>query len=377
MNLDISSWKEFTVSRILTLINGKGITKEEIEENPGDLCAVQSAEEGNGVLGKISKSYCQKMQYAICEKPCLTVARSGSAGFVSFQEYGCVVGDSAKILLLNDQVASTGIYLFLQTVLTANRFKYAYGRKVTEEKYMNDTIKLPIQHNADGTTLIDEDHQYSDDGYIPDWHFMESYISSLHHKPLTTKIRKASENNLNIANWKFFFLKDICDISMGNKLDYAVMTTENPKVNFVGRSAENEGVMGKVDIIADVVPYKAGCISVALGGSLGSSYVQTEDFYTSQNVSVLEFADDVSIYSKLFITTCIMFESRYKYFPFGRELNTHIKTDFGFVLPVKRDISGEPVIDETHAYSAEGYIPDWEYMEQYVKSLPYSDRIES
>lgn len=70
-----------------------------------------------------------------------------------------------------------------------------------------------------------------------------------------------------------------------------------------------------------------------------------------------------------------MFESRYKYFPFGRELNTHIKTDFGFVLPVKRDNSGTPILDETHTYSKKGYIPDWRYMEDYIKSLPYSDRI--
>ena len=29
----------------------------------------------------------------------LTAARSGSAGFVSFQPNGCVVGDSAKVLI--------------------------------------------------------------------------------------------------------------------------------------------------------------------------------------------------------------------------------------------------------------------------------------
>lgn len=44
---------------------------------------------------------------------------------------------------------------FLQSILMANKFKYTYGRKVTEEKYMNDLIDLPIQHNADGTPFID------------------------------------------------------------------------------------------------------------------------------------------------------------------------------------------------------------------------------
>ena len=112
MNLDINLWKEFMVQRIFTIHNGKGITKEEVEENKGNLAAVQSGEDNNGVIGKISLDYCKEMDYTFCERPCLTVARTGSAGFVSFQINGCVVGDSAKILLLDENIASTEIYIF-------------------------------------------------------------------------------------------------------------------------------------------------------------------------------------------------------------------------------------------------------------------------
>jgi len=177
--LDNHNWKEFKVSRIFTLLNGKGITKDEIEENRGTFIAVQSGEENNGVLGKIDKQYCIKMGYTITDKMCLTVARTGSAGFVSFQSDGCVVGDSAKILLLDDNIATTNIYLFLQTILTANRFKYDYGRKVTEDKYLADIIKLPIKMDNNRNPIIDNNCIYSDNGYIPDWQFMESYINSL------------------------------------------------------------------------------------------------------------------------------------------------------------------------------------------------------
>ena len=380
MNLDIIQWKEFKLSSIFTIHNGKGITKEEIEENEGDFTVVQSGEENNGVLGKISHEYCEIMDYTFCDEPCLTVARSGSAGYVSFQINGCVVGDSAKILLLDKSIASVELYVFLQTLLTANRFKYAYGRKVTESKYMNDVIKLPIQCDSNGTPLIDKTKKYSEEGYIPDWKWMENYIKSLHCRPLTTQNANKTTKRLNTDKWEYFLLKDICSISMGNKMDYSAMSMDDPSVNFVGRSADNNGVAGKVDFVFDdkgdvIKPYKAGCITVALGGSLGSSYLQVEDFYTSQNVSVLEFEDCVSDSAKLFITTCIMNESKYKYFPFGRELNTHIRTDFGFTLPIKRNTDGTPIIDKTFKYSLEGYIPDWQWMESYMKSLPYGDRI--
>lgn len=178
-SLEINNWKSFKVGRILSILNGKGITNDEIEENPGTFNAVQSGEENNGVLGKIDLIYCKKKKYTVSERSCLTVARSGSAGYVSFHPNGCVVGDSAKILLLPEKIASNGVYLFIQTLLTANRFKYAYGRKVTEEKYAEDKIKLPILMAADGTPVIDNSNEFSDEGYIPDWQFMEDYIKSL------------------------------------------------------------------------------------------------------------------------------------------------------------------------------------------------------
>ena len=150
---------------------------------------------------------------------------------------------------------------------------------------------------------------------------------------------------------------------MGNKMDANAMDTYMPSVNFVGRSSDNNGVAMKVDIIYDdkgnkIEPYPAGCITVALGGTLGTACLQTEPFYTSQNVSVLEFDQIVSDHAKLFICVLIQNESRYKYFPFGRELNTHIRKDFGFTLPV--DSNGNP---------------DWAFMENYIKSLPYGDRL--
>lgn len=162
MNFDFSSWKEYKVSDIFHIINGKGITKEEIEYNPGDMIAVQSGEENNGCIGKISKEYCVEMGYRYSDDICLTVARSGTAGFVSLQPYGCVVGDSAKILKIKDASHSNlYVYLFLRTILLFNRYKYTFGRKVTEDNYSDDIIMLPSVCES------------------PDWLFMEQYIKEL------------------------------------------------------------------------------------------------------------------------------------------------------------------------------------------------------
>ena len=75
-------------------------------------------------MGCISKSYCRNKGYSYCEEACLTVARSGTSGYVSFHENGCVVGDSAKILLLREQKAkSTKVYLFFADVAFRQSFQ--------------------------------------------------------------------------------------------------------------------------------------------------------------------------------------------------------------------------------------------------------------
>ncbi len=182
MKLNTNDWEEFKIADICSIYNGKGITKEEIDDNPGFFPAVQSGEDNNGILGKIDLDYCKSMNYTLTQQPCLTVARSGCAGYVAFQPGGCVVGDSAKILLLKNKKVCRNQYLFLQTILTANRFKYAYGRKVTAEKYGNDTIRIPIVRAPDHTPVIDDAHTFSCHGYVPDWEYMDAYMDALDKK---------------------------------------------------------------------------------------------------------------------------------------------------------------------------------------------------
>ena len=187
---------------------------------------------------------------------------------------------------------------------------------------------------------------------------------------LTMQTKETNPFALDTSEWKFFLLKDLCVIDMGNKLDFSAMSLDDPTVNFVGRSAANNGVMGKVDAVTELDPYPAGALTVALGGSLGSTYVQVEPFYTSQNVAVLQFdVEQVSIYARLFLANMIYFESQFKYFPFGRELNKYLRRTYGFKLPVKKDVAGHPIIDPDSPYSPEGYIPDWQFMEDFIKGL--------
>lgn len=358
MDLNVNEWKPFLVSDLFDVYNGKGLTKEEIENNQGNLEAVQSGEQNHGSIGKIDIEYCRKMGYTLTEEPCLTVARTGSAGYVAYQPFGCVVGDSAKLLLLKkEERRSAPVYLFLRTVLLANQYKYTYGRKVTKENYLAEKIKLPA---------IDKNR--------PDWDFMEDFIHSLNCEPISTKNSRNKSMNLDTKNWKEFFLHRILNAQMGNGIDAVLTTNEAPKYNYVSRNGNDNGVIRRVDEMEDETPFLAGDMTLALGGSLGACFLQKEPFYTSQNMAVLQEKEQLSDYVKLFLATVIRNECKVKYQAFGRELNAHIKNDFTVKLPVLRDENGF-VTDASCEYSNEGWIPDWDWMERYILSLPYGDRI--
>lgn len=146
---------------------------------------------------------------------------------------------------------------------------------------------------------------------------------------------------------------DLQKIDMGTKLDKSKMTTIKPTVNFVGRANNNNGITTCVDRIKQITPYKAGNITLSLGGEyLGSCFIQPHEFYVSQNVIVLKPKWNMSFNIKLFIATIIFHESRMYYKAFIDELNRHIKTDFSFLLPVTQNGS-----------------PNWEYMEQYMATV--------
>lgn len=155
---------------------------------------------------------------------------------------------------------------------------------------------------------------------------------------------------------KTFLLSDIVKIDYGNKFDLQKMTFDMPAVNFVSRTALNNGVSAKVDLIPDKLPYNEGCLTIALGGSIGATFYQNKPFYTGQNVAVLQFKENVSMLSKLYLCQIIKFEVKNKFRAFGRELNKHIKTDFTVNLP-----------------SNDEGIPDWDYMDRFMQTMHYKN----
>lgn len=385
MNLDVKSWKMFDFSRIFEIKKGFYNKKPE-PSGLGTIPFLGATDSNNGITeyytieeiessSKTGDEPNEALERKIFPGHAICVTNNGSVGYAYYQRDQFTCSHDVNPLYRKNGEFNEFTGLFVAAIIMYDRYRWGYGRKWRPERMSKSQLRLPVLHDADGNPLVDSDKIYSDDGFIPDWEWMEQYIKTLHHKPLTTKISVSNNPILNPSEWKEFLLHRIFNASMGNGIDAILTTNENPKYNYVSRDSNGNGVVDFVDEIEGETPFPAGAMSLALGGSfLGSCFIQKSPFYTAQNVGVLQEKIPLSDHTKLFLATLIRNECKIKYQAFGRELNAHFRKDFTIKLPVKKDENGV-VWDDTHQFSDEGYVPDWEWMDAYIKKLPFSDRI--
>ena len=120
-------------------------------------------------------------------------------------------------------------------------------------------------------------------------------------------------------------VKDLFDVKYGINLELNAceITADTDGVNFVSRTSENNGVVARVKIIPDKKPQLAGVITCAAGGSVLSSFVQNEPFYSGRDLYILTPKKTMSLEEKLFYCKALKMNAyRYQY---GRQANKTLK----------------------------------------------------
>ena len=72
--------------------------------------------------------------------------------------------------------------MFICTIIKIFAKKFDYNDALTGDNLENLIIKLPVLHNDDGSIYIDEEKEYSDDGYVPDWKYMSECMETIEAK---------------------------------------------------------------------------------------------------------------------------------------------------------------------------------------------------
>ena len=334
LELDIEAWKSFAIGEFFTVTRGKRIVRgrDYFSTSSDEYCysVITSKTQNNGVDGYYHSYNC----------PGNTIVCGGEANgmFTTYQPDKCWVMDRARIFTpKKNTVINKFTGLFLATIFNQNQYKYSYGRTPNPKGIEKTVIKLPVNHHGS-----------------PDWLCMEQYIKSLKHKPVSTKIIASRVPLLAANQWGEYKLGELFKFCKGKRLTKEDML--EGEVNFIGAVSENNGVRQLITASENSL-FQPNCITVNYNGSVGEAFYQNKPFWASDDVNVLYAKNwELNPHIAMFLITIIK-ANRYK-FNYGRKWTLDKMKESFIKLPK----------------SSNG-LPYWLYMENYIKSLPYSDNI--
>ena len=174
--VDISDWKNFIISKLFKIESPAARSMKTYNE--GEVPYVSSGSVNNGIV-----SYLEPKEDEELEKGnCITVSPLDGSSFFQEDDFlGRGGAGSAISMLYNDNLSKYS-GMFICTLIKIAAKKFDYSDALTGDNLSSLVIKLPVLHNDDGSLCIDAEKQYSDDGYIPDWEYMSSYMKSIETK---------------------------------------------------------------------------------------------------------------------------------------------------------------------------------------------------
>lgn len=224
---------------------------------------------------------------------------------------------------------TTAELLYYCACLRSNRFRYSWGRQA------NRTLK-------DILVPAPED--------IPAWvTAADVEVCAGADKPAC----ETGPGTLETEAWPEFQLTELFDIRKGKRLTKANWTSGGTP--FVGSIEKNNGVSGR---IGQSPIHDGNTITVNYNGSVAEAFYQPVPFWASDDVNVLYPKFELTPATALFIATVIRKE-KYR-FSYGRKWHKERMEQSTIRLPANSDGSA-----------------DWEFMEAYVRSLPFSSQLQT
>lgn len=366
MNLNTSSWRPFILANLYEILMGDKLDKNKTSQDNPTVNFVSRISRNNGVDAVIDRID------GLPPHPAglLTVSLGGEyLGSCYVQKALFYTSQNIAIMKPQTSEMSFEVNIFICSLVKyeCKTKYYAFGRELNTHIRTDFEIFLPIQMDNVGMPIIDNNCFYSDEGFIPDWKFMEDYIKSLRYKPLTTCNGGKEKSDIETNKWAYFEVPKLFDVCAGNY--YNSGEYEEGNMPYISASNENNGVGRKINLTCDFNGNK-----ITIGKVGATTFYQSEDFCATSDVNILTPKFKMNKHIGLFIVSILNFSENFKW-SYGRQCRIGDTKEIKIKLPIKTKDNGNPFIDEDYIYSNDGYVPDWGFMENYIKKLPYGDRI--
>lgn len=264
-------WGEFFVSDVFdTVQRGKRLTKA--NQIDGEIPYISSTALNNGVDNFIGNT--EKVRKSDND---LTLANSGSIGACFYHNYEYIASDHVTSLKLPN--GSDTVYKFISVILGRFEEKYSFNREINDTRIKREKILLPI--DKDGN---------------PNWFYMENFIKNIEQKQIKNVLQYLDKyiyiyiicNHFDKANWKEFFLSDICNINSGVRLTKANMQDGN--IPFIGATDSNNGITNFVSNTN--ASHDKNVLGVNYNGSVVENFYHPYSCVFSDDVKRVSFKDE-------------------------------------------------------------------------------------
>ena len=329
--LKITEWSWFKLTDLFVITGSKTTPLKKLNEHgEGEYFYVTTQATNNGIAGTFN---------FFTETGNVLTVDSAVTGYCSYQPKNFAASDHVEKLIPKFKM-NKFIAFFLTTILNKEQYRYNYGRKAAQLRLKSASIKLPSKNK------------------LPDWEGIERFIKSL---PFLKKMDiddlsslksplLPSKIELDMRGWQSFRLDTLFEIQKGKRLTKEDMNEgETP---FIGAIDSNNGWR---EFIGQQPNHRENTITVNYNGSVAEAFYQPIPFWASDDVNVLYPKFEMNVYMALFIIVVIKME-KYR-FNFGRKWHKERMDESEIKLP------------------AVGNKPDFELMEKYIKTLPYSGKL--
>lgn len=367
--METKNWKWFRYDEIFEIKKGKRLTKADMEE--GSIRYIGAIDSNNGLSAWVGNNA------YIHSSNTITVSYNGSIGYAYYQDKEFWATDDVNVLYPKFKL-NKNIALFLCSIIQKEQYRFCYGRKWDKELMEESKIKLPSIKNENNE-------------FVPDWQWIENYVKETIIPKLPSKSKSVWQQQFNskpllskklelkVAEWKWFRYDEVFEICKGF---YNKKPKENPqgKIPFIGATDSNNGVTSMHDMETIELASKTGeapnaaledkifdsnSITVSNNGSVGYAFYQPKDFTCTHDVNPLylnkKWRKELNVYISMFL--CSLIEKERFRWAYGRKWRPVRMPDSLIKLPAIKTAAGE-------------YEPDWQWMEDYIKGLPYSGCLE-
>lgn len=362
---------EFKVENVLKVEQTKSVVSK-LKLTEGNIPYVTRTTSNNGYAGTCGN------KDKINDGNCITIGAETAVAF--YQPADFVAGN--KIYRLSREGLSKNEYLYLAAVLNQRTKWYSYSNARTPEKIKQESICLPVIESED------EKHIYTPDDI--NWQYMQDRIAELDAYLKATGLNdyELTEDDKHILASKLknedgkepskeseplpecrwlkegreFIFSDLFTSQTGDT-DIQKKDINCKGCYVVSAGLSNHGIIGKTDREAKVIDKNTITVDM-----FGNAFYRDTDYkmVTHARVFALSPKFKMTESSGLYMTSCMSYLT--KKFAYSNMCSWNKIQGLPICLPIQTDDSGKPVIDAGKTYSPKGYIPDWEYMEKYIKA---------